>query len=364
MGFLWNPAHLTLPRLWFYCTLWFISGSLLPSSACLRRLPKCAFCLLCQLGQTVKWGEAFAWGLLQPKKPHGTFLGRLVSAQLLVLTKRAILEGNKLLTVGVITYCIANTFRLRLKLLMQKWNLCCYVKQYEMEWNDTPGRWNSVLLKAFSHLSVRLNTALRRHSLQMISFTYSHDIVGGERHRGRKGGRGVRRVCESWWLTCGKGGSDPSLDELVTSPRSVCQGPALSPVSGVGGLLTSVWMCVCHVRLGWNRSWNTHTHVMTLTRCHQACHQAQTESLAKHNLYLFGKDFSQFLSPPAAFSSSHSLLHIGWERPQLLSCNLGLEDYILCNYDREKHRRGLWELLDSTENEPCAVNFKYLCKCQ
>lgn len=57
MGSLWNPAHLTLPQLWFYCMLWFISGNLLHSSAYLRRLLKCVFCLLCQLGQTVKWSD-------------------------------------------------------------------------------------------------------------------------------------------------------------------------------------------------------------------------------------------------------------------------------------------------------------------
>ena len=64
-------------------------------------------------------------------------------------------------------------------------------------------------------------------------------------------------------------------------------GPGTLAVSGVGGLLTRAWMCVCHVRLGWNHSW-AHAHTLTLTWCHRADGVPD-----KHNLYLFPSGFSQ-----------------------------------------------------------------------
>ena len=146
------------------------------------------------------------------------------------------------------------------------------------------------------------------------------------RWRGREG----ETVESETWLweivtDMWQGGTDLSLDELGASPRSVCQNLALSRCQA----WVASWQafeCVCHVRLGWNRSW-THTHVMTLTRCHQARHQAQTESLANKtfisSLLLYG-----FLSTSCCFLSLrvyHSLVEL---QPQPLTSNLGLNDYI------------------------------------
>lgn len=94
------------------------------------------------------------------------------------------------------------------------------------------------------------------------------------------------REAEGWWDVTARvtdmwqGGTDPSLDELVTSPRSVCHRLALCRCQAwVASWHALECVCVCDVRLGWNCS-RTRTHVMTLTRSHQARHRAQTESLA------------------------------------------------------------------------------------
>lgn len=150
----------------------------------------------------------------------------------------------------------------------------------------------------------------------------------------RKGGRQWEKKGESeTWLweietDMWQGGTDLSLDELVASPRSVCQGLALSRCQA----WVASWQafeCVCHVRLGWNRSW-THAHVMTLTRCHQSRHTSpdspwQTQPLSRCSS---STGFSQPLSPPVACSSSQSPSLIGCVQPQPLTSNLGLNDYI------------------------------------
>lgn len=51
-----------------------------------------------------------------------------------------------------------------------------------------------------------------------------------------------------------QGGINPSPDELVASPRFMCQGLAVSPCQA----WVASWHafeCVCHVRLEWNCSW-------------------------------------------------------------------------------------------------------------
>lgn len=107
-----------------------------------------------------------------------------------------------------------------------------------------------------------------------------------------------------WWdvTDMWQGGTDPSLDELVASPRSMCQGLALS--------LCQAWVaswhaleCVCHVRLRWNCSW-THTHVMTLIRCHQAPPPSPDGVCGKSQPLSLPSDFSQPLTLPVASFSA------------------------------------------------------------
>lgn len=89
-GSLWNLAHLTLPQLWFYCLLWFISGNLLtllslfktPAEVCLL------FTLPVGTNSKVKWLSVCMRSWTPQEKPQATFGERLVGPQLLVALSR------------------------------------------------------------------------------------------------------------------------------------------------------------------------------------------------------------------------------------------------------------------------------------
>lgn len=82
--------------------------------------------------------------------------------------------------------------------------------------------------------------------------------------------------------------------ELVASPR---QDLALSRCQAWVAFWQA-FVCVCHVRLGWNRSW-THTHIMTLTQRHQERMKPRLCSWQTHPLSC--RSSSMDFSPPPVF---------------------------------------------------------------
>lgn len=90
----------------------------------------------------------------------------------------------------------------------------------------------------------------------------------------------VRHDCDRWWLTCG----NEALICLLS--RTCClttSGPGAFPVSGVGGLLTSVCVCVSRPS-GLKPLLNTHPHNDTDTVPSRAPWSPDCVP-GKHNLY-------------------------------------------------------------------------------
>ncbi len=156
------------------------------------------------------------------------------------------------------------------------------------------------------HLTLQFtatNTFLRRwictevtlcsSETQMIRFTYSDDEVWRE---GRKRGEWDMIVRDSDWHVARRHWSVSWRTCCLTTLR--VSGPGTLPVSGVGGLLTSVWMCVSRPS-GLKPLLNTHPRNDTDT-VPSGPPPSPDRVPGKHNLYLF--------APPLRISLNLSAL--------------------------------------------------------
>lgn len=120
--------------------------------------------------------------------------------------------------------------------------------------------------------------------------------------------------------------------------------PGTLPVSGVGGLLTRVWMCVCHVRLGWNRSCSQ-AHTVTLTWFRQA-HLQSPDGVPDNTTFISSLGFfSAFLLLALPLFSPITQQHM--RGTTAITGNLRQKNSIYCNYKYHKMKETYMNVSDS-----------------